>query len=154
MQEMLSTLKDTPLPTILAVAGIIFILLSVASQLSGKITVDPSQRKSALIAGCVLVLVGVGLYLGGTLLPMASHSTEEKVTYEPNTNRFGGDYKSIDLATSDPSSCQRSCQEDTKCQAYTYVPPGIQGAVAKCWLKDVEPPMSVASGLVSGIRTH
>jgi hypothetical protein len=29
-------LKDIPLPTILVVAGIIFILLSVASQLSGK----------------------------------------------------------------------------------------------------------------------
>jgi hypothetical protein len=101
------------------------------------------------------VFLGLGLYLSGTLLPdLGFHSSEERVSYEPNTNRFGGDYKGIDLTTSDPFSCQRSYQEDTKCQAYTYVPAGIQGPAAKCWLKDVQPPMSESSGPVSGIRIH
>ena len=98
MQEVLSTLKDTPLPTLLAVSGVFFILLSIASQLSGKITVDPSQRKLALLAGSVLVVIGVGLYLGGTLKPSrGDQSSEARMTYEPDTNRFGGDYKSIRL---------------------------------------------------------
>jgi PAN domain-containing protein len=155
MQEVLSTLKDTPLPTILAVSGIFFILLSIASQLSGRITVDPSQRKWALLAGSVLVVLGVGLYLGGTLIPRSgSRSSEMQVTYEPDTNRFGGDYKSMDLVSSDPSSCQHSCQVDTQCRAYTYLPPGVQGPTARCWLKNLQPPMSPAPGLVSGIRIH
>lgn len=155
MSEVAATLKETPLPTILVVAGIFFILLSIASQLSGKITIDPSQRKTALLAGSVFVVIGVGLYLGGTLKPSrGDRSSEARVTYEPDTNRFGGDYKSIDLDSSDPASCQHTCQEDAQCQAYTYVPPGVQGSKARCWLKNLQPPMSAAPGLVSGIRTH
>jgi hypothetical protein len=155
MQDLLSALKDTPLPTILTVAGIGFLLLSIASQLSGKITVEPSQRKLAFITGIVLICLGIGLNLGGTIFPaLGTTSSEGKVTFEQDTNRYGGDYEAINLTAPDPKLCQDTCQKDARCQAYTYVPVGIQGPTAKCWLKDVQPSTTVYRGLVSGIRTH
>jgi hypothetical protein len=155
MEEALSALKDTPIPTILVVAGIFFVLLSVATQLSGKISVEPTQRRAALLAGGLLIAIGVGLYLGGNLRSASDGKTSEgSLTYEPDTNRYGDDYKSIDLTNPDPYVCQHACQEDSKCQAYTYVPPGIQGSNAKCWLKNLQPAITSARGLVSGIRTH
>jgi PAN domain len=38
-------------------------------------------------------------------------------------------------------SCRRSCGGDERCQAYTWVKPGIQGPQGMCWLKSSEPPI-------------
>lgn len=52
-------------------------------------------------------------------------------------DRFGGDYRSIDLPA-DPSgkSCAEACKADPKCRAFTYVRPGYIGPNARCFLKD------------------
>jgi PAN domain len=70
---------------------------------------------------------------------------------EPDTNRFGGDYVGFDLGQPNPLWCSYYCSQDLRCNAYTYVPPGIQGANARCWLKDRVPATSVAPGLVAGV---
>jgi hypothetical protein len=50
MDSIIAALKDTPLPTILVVAGIAFLLLAVAGQIAGRIVVAPErQRWSAII---------------------------------------------------------------------------------------------------------
>jgi hypothetical protein len=63
MESVLAALKDTPIPTIMVVAGIVFLLLSIAGQLAGRITVPPEQRRQATIIGCLLVVVGVALHV-------------------------------------------------------------------------------------------
>jgi hypothetical protein len=63
MESLFAALKDTPIPTILVVAGIVFLLLSIAGQLAGRITVPPEQRRRATIIGCLLVVVGVALHV-------------------------------------------------------------------------------------------
>jgi hypothetical protein len=63
MESVLAALKETPIPTILVVAGIVFLLLSIAGQLAGRITVPPEQRRQATIIGCLLVVVGVALHV-------------------------------------------------------------------------------------------
>jgi hypothetical protein len=68
MESILGALKETPIPTILVVAGIVFLLLSIAGQLAGRITVPPEQRRQATIIGCLLVVVGVALHVVPPLL--------------------------------------------------------------------------------------
>jgi PAN domain len=55
---------------------------------------------------------------------------------EYSIDRFGGDYRSIDIAT-DPAGagCMAACQDDNRCRAWTYVRPGYISASARCYLK-------------------
>lgn len=56
---------------------------------------------------------------------------------EFSIDRYGGDYKSFDIAP-DPTgaSCAKACQADSKCRAFTYARPGYASAAARCFLKD------------------
>jgi hypothetical protein len=66
--------------------------------------------------------------------------TERAFTsFEPNTDRPGGDYTSHRLSEADPILCQKLCAEDQRCLAWTYVQPGYQEATAVCWLKNTVP---------------
>ena len=61
---------------------------------------------------------------------------------EFSIDRFGGDYRNLDVAT-DPSgkTCQAACEADNKCRAWTYVRPGYMGTPARCFLKsEIKPP--------------
>ncbi|HKA86663.1 MAG TPA: PAN domain-containing protein [Haliangiales bacterium] len=73
---------------------------------------------------------------------------------ETNVNRYGGDYTGFDISQPRPLWCAYYCAEDSRCLAFTYVPPGIQGPYAKCWLKSTVPGQSYAPGLVSGVIYH
>ena len=75
MDSILTALKDTPIPTILVVAGIVFLLLSIAGQLAGRIAVPPERQRQAAIIGCLLVLVGLTLHVA-PLLRSPSKSPE------------------------------------------------------------------------------
>jgi hypothetical protein len=63
METVLAALKETPIPTILVIAGIVFLLLSIVGQLAGRITVPPERQRQATIIGCLLVVVGVALHV-------------------------------------------------------------------------------------------
>ncbi len=69
MQGIITALKDTPIPTILVVGGIAFLLLAVAGQVAGKIEVPPARQKWAGLAGTLLLMAGVTLHLIPTLPP-------------------------------------------------------------------------------------
>jgi hypothetical protein len=53
------------------------------------------------------------------------------------TNLPGHDYANFDA----PSAfvCRTTCGGESRCQAYTWVKPGIQGPSGHCWLKDTLP---------------
>jgi type IV secretory pathway VirB10-like protein len=57
----ISKLADTPLPTILVVAGILFLMLSVAGSVAGKIAVEPGKQWTAALVGTGLVALGLAL---------------------------------------------------------------------------------------------
>lgn len=61
--DVLTTLRDTPLPTILVVGGIFFLLLAFVSQIGTFVTMPAQRQKAAAITGAVLLILGVGLYL-------------------------------------------------------------------------------------------
>ena len=65
----------------------------------------------------------------------------------------GNDYKSIALGQARVSWCGYYCSQDSRCNTFAYVPPGVQGPSAMCWLK---PPDSCnfvyAPGKASGTK--
>lgn len=72
---------------------------------------------------------------------------------ERNTNRAGGDYTSFNLAQPNYKLCQQACANDSRCAAWTYVRPGLQGATARCWLKSNVPGPSTNDCCVSGMKS-
>jgi hypothetical protein len=98
---------------------------------------------------------------GSTVTPVgskvkAAESTAATVppqyVMEQDTNRFGEDYKDLDLDTPDPALCAEACMREAKCRAWTYVKPGVQADNAKCWLKNKVPPPSPDDNCVSGVN--
>lgn len=53
------------------------------------------------------------------------------------TNLPGSDY--ANFAAPSAFVCRTSCGGDARCQAYTWVKPGVQGPEGHCWLKNAEP---------------
>jgi hypothetical protein len=45
MESVLAALKETPIPTILVLGGILFLLLSMVGQLVGHVTVPPERQR-------------------------------------------------------------------------------------------------------------
>ena len=94
---------------------------------------------------CLLVVLACLLWAGV--------SGASNLTVETNTNRGGIDYSNFNLSSALPDLCLAACAKDSKCKAYTYVKPGIQGAQAKCWLKSGRPTASSDTNCTSGIKT-
>ena len=72
---------------------------------------------------------------------------------EVGIDRLGGDYKSFNLPYPDYRLCQKACEKDRKCKAWTYVKPfTIQGPIPKCWLKSQVPNPIHNSACISGVK--
>jgi hypothetical protein len=68
---------------------------------------------------------------GAALLEPRSGSLEFAI------DRYGGDYKSIDIsADATGNACAKACEADNKCRAFTYLRPGYGNSAARCFLKD------------------
>jgi hypothetical protein len=63
MIELLKTLKDTPLPSILVIGGILFLLLSFVRKIGRYIELEPTKVWLVGFIGVILLFSGVGLYL-------------------------------------------------------------------------------------------
>jgi len=63
MESVIAALKDTPIPTILVVAGIVFLLLAIAGQLVGRIAVAPERQRWAALIGGGLLAIGLALHI-------------------------------------------------------------------------------------------
>ncbi len=57
--DALKYLQQTPLPTILVVAGIVFLLLALAGGITGQITIPRERQKWSAVIGGVLLVVGI-----------------------------------------------------------------------------------------------
>ena len=85
------------------------------------------------------------------LLFSSMHAHSAPTNLEIGTDRPGADYTSFNVAP-DVYVCKAACENDDKCQAFTYVHPGVQGPSARCWLK-VAAPNPISSGCCySGVK--
>lgn len=71
---------------------------------------------------------------------------------EYNTDRPGSDFHSFNLHSADPGLCESACNGDSRCRAWTYVRPGVQGHTARCWLKHAVPAARPSDCCVSGVK--
>lgn len=72
---------------------------------------------------------------------------------EVNVDRPGSDLSSVDLTDPVPEECQRRCEADAACQAWTLVtkPSGLfNGDVNRCFLKNAVPAAGTSYGVFSG----
>lgn len=65
--EILTIVKDTPIPTILVAAGVFFLLSSILAQRGWKIKMSSKRQKVFIALGGILLLFGISLYLLTTL---------------------------------------------------------------------------------------
>jgi hypothetical protein len=68
-----------------------------------------------------------------------------------NIDRPGADFANFDLNGAFPSDCRDACARDGRCQAWTFVKPGVQGPKARCWLKSSVPPPQPNTCCVSDV---
>jgi hypothetical protein len=62
MGDFFRAVGTTPVPTILVVAGIIFVFIALGGQFGAHIVTDRIKPSVALISGILMVVVGIGLY--------------------------------------------------------------------------------------------
>jgi len=75
---------------------------------------------------------------------------------ENGSDRPGKDYRNFEIdknieAFVGAKRCEDACKNEHQCKAYTYVKPGIQGANARCYLKNGVPPKITSACCASGI---
>ena len=87
------------------------------------------------------------------LLGMGQAAAQEgREVFEPNVDRPGQDYRSFDLNESRPELCLQACMQEDRCQAFTYVNPGVQGPKPRCWLKTAIPQATASTCCTTGVK--
>lgn len=114
------------------------------SSISVSITVGYSGKE-----GCYLDNNSWGRVITRNLL-----ITCPGAEFEPNTDRPGSDIRSLNLPRPDPNLCREACVGESRCRAWTYVRPGVQGPSARCWLKHSVPPARRNTNCTSGVLTE
>jgi hypothetical protein len=90
---------------------------------------------------------------GGKNVPAATQTASSPgPAWKLNTNYPGGDYRSIDMATADPTACKAACDNDAPCRAWTLVTPTEPGGMGYCWLKDSIPQEISEDCCISGLK--
>jgi len=82
--DLIQSLSQTPLPTILVVAGIIFLFLSIGGRLGAQIATDTIKRKFAGLLGVMLLIGGISLYFAGQLPTQVPRKESPSKTVEKN----------------------------------------------------------------------
>jgi hypothetical protein len=60
--EWLTSIGQTPVPTILVVSGVVFLFFSLGGQLGAQIITDKIKPKAALVTGIFLLITGIVMY--------------------------------------------------------------------------------------------
>ena len=79
------------------------------------------------------------------LLPLPVHAVD-------GFDLPGSDY--ANFSASSASVCRNTCGGDSRCQAWTWVKPGVQGPTGRCWLKHRLPALVKNNCCNSGSREN
>ena len=112
MFEILQTLKDTPLPSILVIGGLVFLLLPFIKKTGGAVEIETGNKGIAALIGMALLLSGIALYI----LPVTTSSSAQnnnrqqpeqslRPTITPAVSATSAD--SVNLVTSEPSPTEQ-----------------------------------------------
>jgi hypothetical protein len=128
VESVMAALKDTPIPTILVIAGIVFLLLSIAGQLAGRIAVAPERQRWAAVIGGMLLAAGVVLYVVPQL-KLTSPGTKEVL---PSWRLVAGQKQGCNR---DDIACTGGSMPDpNKCKDQQ-----VRQIMAVCWSNQPDP---------------
>ena len=92
-----------------------------------------------------LIVASALVIIFGTSIPLSANEG-----FSTNTDRPGRDYHNFEL-TGNAEGCREICRQDQNCRAWTYVKPGFQGQLARCWLKNAVPQARANRCCTSGV---
>jgi hypothetical protein len=79
METLIDALGKTPLPTILVVAGIIFLFLAIGGQLGARFSSERLRPLYALVMGLILLGAGVSMQMIQVKVNSASEGNKDKL---------------------------------------------------------------------------
>jgi hypothetical protein len=133
MESVLAALKETPIPTILVLGGILFLLLSMVGQLVGHMTVPPERQRWAAVIGGVLLMAGIGLRVIPQVWQSAAGTRNTPVS-QPSTSPAEGQplrpVTEVPLRQSPPSMPKSPGETYRKEVGMSSVPTTTRGVVA------------------------
>jgi len=62
IMDLLTSLADTPVPNVLVIAGIVFLLLAVAGKVGANLSIPAQRQTMAAAIGTVLLLSGIAMF--------------------------------------------------------------------------------------------
>ncbi len=87
MENVVVEIARTPLPTILVMAGILFLFLAVVGKLGAWIAVSPQKQKLAGVLGSLLLIAGLILYIqrpSAPVLPSVKQAPADPLAQQPS----------------------------------------------------------------------
>jgi len=81
MDAIIAAIFNAPLPSLMVVAGLFFLLLTIVSQVGGTITVSPERQKISVVIGAVLLVLGLFLQFKDALFAAPSSPQETVAEY-------------------------------------------------------------------------
>jgi hypothetical protein len=99
-------LKDTPVPTILVIGGMVFLFLAIAGQITGEIKVPTGRQKISAVLGIILLVSGILLYV----IPS---STAETLTSTPTSTLTSENSQQVNAPTESTSNSNGTQQPST-----------------------------------------
>jgi hypothetical protein len=91
-----------------------------------------SDRAASLQVGWTAPPLNLGPPPQNVTLPVANAPPTFTTVY--GMDLPGNNYRDFSI-DGGAEACEKACAGDSKCKAYTWVKPGVQGAKAVCWLK-------------------
>ena len=111
---------------------------------------EEETSRSQMVKNFISLALFAGL--AGWLIGVASGPAFAQPFMEQNTDRRGGDYRTLTMKGGGPDYCAQECAKDGQCQAWTYIRPGNEGSTAVCRLKQTVPFAENSPCCISGVR--
>lgn len=88
MESIIDNIQDTPVPTVLILAGLFFVLLGFVDKLGGVIEVSQGQKRWAIPIGLFILTIGLAVYFNpvDTTSSESPPNSDQLVTAEPNAD--------------------------------------------------------------------
>lgn len=118
MEGILNAIKDTPIPTLLIVVGVIFIFLGIVTRIH-TIEVPTQQRLWAVIVGIFFIFIGLIL----------NYYTSQELKYWRGNDSPGPDNDIMSIQNIPEKECIKKCKITKDCKAVVVSPQN------ECWLK-------------------
>lgn len=106
MTDILEILLKTPIPTILVIAGVFFIFVSIGGGFGAHVVADKIKPKPALMIGIILLLAGIFIYIFPLFLTTSIKETTGKgdIAINSGKSKVPDQLPMSDLATGTQSS--------------------------------------------------